>query len=148
MDQYVNDEEIDDNYVDAEEMLERQMHSERAVRAVRNLADFYTSQAQLVNKGKLLGHYKSAGILSTYIDIYERAAIGKAETENSKKTEEIRWGYACLAGAIVKKGILYLFMNDGKIYKLRHLKMAETIAYMINGQKLKSKNEDADEKGK
>lgn len=139
---------IDDNYVDMEAVLEKQEFSEKAVKSVRNLSDLYTSQEQLSNKGKLLGHYKSTGFLKTYIDIYERAVIGKAENNNSKKAEDIRWGYARLAKAIVDGGVLCLVMNDEKIYKLRHLKMAEMVAYMINGQKLKTMNEEPNERGK
>lgn len=137
------EEDYDDNYVDMEAVLEKQEFSEKAVKSIRNLADLYTSQEQLSNKGKLLGHYKSTGFLKTYIDIYERAVIGKAEIKNSKKAEDIRWGYARLEEAIVEDGVLYLLMNDEKVYRLRHLKMAEMIAYTINGQKLKTMNEDA-----
>lgn len=137
----IEDDYIDDNYVDMEDELEKHF-SEKAVKAVRNLGNFYTSIEQINNKGKLLGHYESTGFLKTYIDVYERAIIGKAETKGSKKAEDIRWGYACLAEAIVEKGVLYLVMKDEKIYKLRHLKMAEIIAYMINGQKMKTMNGD------
>lgn len=135
------DEYIEDNYVDIEAELERQEPSERAIRALRNLANFYRSREQLANKGNLLGQYKSEGDLKTYIDVYEKAIIGKAEINGSKEAEDISFGYACLTDAIVEDGVLYLLMKDRRIYRLRNLKAAETIAYMINGKQLKTMNE-------
>lgn len=130
--------EMEDNYDDMEEALEKQEISERDGKIIRNMADLIISRDQLANKGNLLGHYQSAGFCKTYIDVYERAVIGKVEPARTKKAEDIGWGYARLAEAIVEKGVLYFILNDGKFYKIRHLKMAETVAYMINGQKIKT----------
>lgn len=134
--------EIEDNYDDMEEALERQEVSEKTVRIWRNRANYFLSSEQLSHKGKLLGHYKSTRFLKTYIDIYERAIIGKAETGGAKKVENISCGYAYLAKAIVENGVLYLLMSDERIYRIRHLKMVEMIGYMINGQKIKAMKED------
>ncbi len=109
--------------------------NEKAVRAVRNLAAFYQSQEQLQNKGNLLIHSKSGRFLKTYIDVYERAIIGFAEIRSSKKPVDIKYGFACIEEAIVEKGILYLSMVDERVYRIRYLKDAETIEYMINRQK-------------
>ena len=118
----MNDEEMYDDYDDMEGELERQEVPEHVARIWRNMADFYLSQEQLADKGNWLGYYKSSGFLRTYIEVYEKAFVGRAEETWSKKSADIRYGYACLSEAIVKEGILYLIMNDEKIYRLRHLK--------------------------
>ncbi len=135
-----DEEELDYNYDDMEAALDRQEVPEKVARAFRNYGDLYISGEQLNNKGSLLGHYKSRGFLRTYIDVYERAIIGKAEFGGGKKTENFRWGFACLKEAVAEDGALYLNMNDGKIYRIRHLKNAELIAYLINGQNIKIRN--------
>lgn len=141
---YLDNSETDDNdmeaILDQQEMIENRKPSKKAIKAVRNLADIYASQEQLGNKGNLLGHYKSKGFLKTYIDIYERAAIGKAESGKTRKSENFQWGYARLSRAVVEDRILYLVMNDESIYKLRYIKEAEKVAYMINEQMFKTRN--------
>ena len=141
---YLDNSETDDNdmeaILDQQEMIEKRKPSEKLVKAVRNLADIYASQEQLKNKGNLLGHYKSRGFLKMYIDIYERAAIGKAESSKTKKSEDFQWGYARLSMAVVESGILYLVMNDENMYRLKHIKEAEKVAYMINEQMFKTRN--------
>lgn len=131
--------EMYDDYYDMEEELDRKEIPENVAKIWRNMGDFYLSQEQLADKGNLLGRYKSRRFLRTYIEIYEKAFIGKAEAVWSKRAVDIRFGYACLTEALVEKGILYLIMNDEKIYRLRYLKMAEEIAYRINEQKRRTK---------
>ena len=141
---YLEDSETNDNdmeeILDQQEMMEKRKPSKKAIKAVRNLADIYASQEQLGDKGNLLGHYKSIGFLKTFIDIYERAAIGKAESGKTRKSENFQWGYARLSRAVVENRILYLVMNDESIYRLRHIKEAEKVAYMINEQIFKTRN--------
>lgn len=141
---YLDNSETDDNdmeaILDQQEMMENRKPSEKAIKAVRNLADIYASQEQIGNKGNLLGHYKSKGFLKTYIDVYERAAIGKAESSKTRKSENFQWGYARLSRAVVEDRILYLVMNDESIYRLRYIKEAEKVAYMINEQMFKTRN--------
>ena len=135
-----NNIEIEDDYIDMEDVLEKQELSEQYGKRIRNLADLFISGEQLANKGNQMGHYKSTGFLKTYIDVYERAIIGKAEPAGARRVEDISWGYARLAEAIVEDRVLYLILNDESIYRIRHLKMAEMIAYMINGQKIKNES--------
>lgn len=124
-----------DYLVDIDEELEEKKLSEKTVKAVRRMGNFYLSQEQVENKGNLLGHFKSGRFLRTYIDVYEKAIVGMAEIITAKRPEEICRGYAYLEKAVVEDGILYLVMNDEKIYRLRYLKEAETIAYLINKQR-------------
>lgn len=124
-----------DSYYDMEDELERGEVPEKVAKIWRDMATSYLSQEQLADKGSLLGHYKSGGLFRTYIDVYEKAFIGKAEVAWSKKAVDIRFGYVCLTEALVEKGILYLIMNDDEIYRIKHLKMAEEIAYRMNEQK-------------
>lgn len=121
-----------DTYQDMDSAL---LDRQRGIQAIRNLADIYLSREQLENKGNLLGHYKSKGFFKAYLDIYEKAVIGRAENIRSGKMEDISWGYARLDWAAVEKRALCLVMNDKTVYRLRHLKNAETIAYMVNNQK-------------
>lgn len=137
------EEEPDDNYVDVEGLLARKEPSERAVKAVRRLASFYASQAQISNKGKLLGHYRSAVNLRTYIDVYERAVAGRVESCISEGAEKLCWGYTYLADVLTENGVLYLVGKDDRVYKIRGLRKAEIIAYKINSQRIKIMNEEA-----
>lgn len=130
-----NESEVPENYDDMDVALDRQ---EEVTAILRNLSDFYESQKQLSDKGKLLGHYKSRGLIRTYIDVYEKAVVGRMRVEGSKKIQDVSWGYACLAEAIVENSVLYFYMNSGKIYRIRYLRRPEIIAYLINGQKIKN----------
>lgn len=129
--------ELEDDYFDVEEALEMRKFSQKTIKSIKNMADFYRSQEQLKNRGNLLGHYKSSGFSKTYIDVYEQAIIGKVEFNGSKIVKDISFGYVYLVKAVADNTALYLMMSDEKIYRLRHLKMAEMIAYTINGQKMK-----------
>lgn len=135
----MNNEEMYDDYDDIEGALERQEVPEHVARIWRNMADTYLSQEQLADKGNLLGCYKSSGFLRTYIEVYERAFIGRVETAGAKKPIDIRYGYACLTEALVEEGTLYLIMNDEKIYRLRYIKKAEEAAYRMNEQRWQTK---------
>lgn len=131
----LDSEEAYNDFYDMEVEWEREEVLDDVVRLLSDTGDSFLSQEQLEDKGKLLGHFKSIGFLRTYIDIYEKAFIGKAEVTWSKKPIDIRFGYACLTEALVEEGILYLIMSDEKIYRLRYLKMAEEVAYRMNEQK-------------
>lgn len=120
-----------------EHELDHQFFLDHDTDLIRELADGIISEQQIENKGTLLGHYVSLGFTRTYIDVYENAVIGKAEIRTSKKPKDICWGYARLARAVVEKGVLYLVMNNKDIYRIRHLKLAEKIAFLINIQKTK-----------
>lgn len=126
---------------DMEEELEGKKFSEKTVKIIQNMADFYISQEQLSNKGNKLGHFKSGRFLRTYIDVYEKAIIGIAEVRRKRKPEHINMGFVCLRQVIVEDGILYLVTNDEKIYRIRYLKEPEIIAYLINKQKSKAKRD-------
>ena len=134
----MGEEETYIDYSDMEEELERDEAPEYVAQIWRNMADFYLSQEQLADKGSLLKCYKSCGLRRTYIEVYERAVIGKAETAKVRKPQKIGFGYACLKEAIVEKGILYLIVDDHLIYRIRHLKEAEEAAYRINEQSRKT----------
>lgn len=99
-----NEPEVPENYDDMELALDRQ---EEVSAILRNLSDFYLSQEQLSDKGKLLGHYKPRGLARTYIAVYERAVVGRMRADGSKRIQDISWGYACLAEAIVENRVLY-----------------------------------------
>lgn len=116
------------------------VYSEKEVRAVRRLAAFYKSQEQLNDKGELLFRSKSGRFLKTYIEVYERAILGLAEINASRRLEKLRYGLAFLEGVAVVKGVLYLSMYDEKIYRLRYLKDVEMLEYQINRQKDESEN--------
>lgn len=133
-----NDLNLDEYYDDAEMALDRQESSELFGKSIRNFADIIMSQHQLENKGRLLGHYKSKGFLKTYLDVYERAILGQVEKGMTIKRVSIREGYACLTEAVVEGNTLYLLMNDEKHYRIRHLRKAEMLAYLINTQKAKT----------
>lgn len=135
------DEDRDEYHDDVEWELDRSEPSEQMIRKLNNLALHYISGDQLKDKGELLGHYRTTGFQKTYIDIYEKAIMGKAKSCSTGKVEEIRCGYACLKRAVVEKRILYLLRQDGDVYLLRHLKGAEWIAYLINDQKRKAEGE-------
>lgn len=124
-----------DAYYDMEEELERSEVSEGVAKIWRKMGDSYISQEQIATKGSLLGCYKSRGFRNTYIEVYEKAFIGKVEAAWTRKTVNIRYGYVCLKEAIVEKGALYLIMDDEKIYRLRNIKMSEEAAYRMNEQK-------------
>lgn len=136
-----NDTELQDDYYDMEEELDRGEIPESCAKILRNMADSIMSGEQLADKGKFLGRYKSGGIHRTYIDVYERAFIGRAEISKygNSKTEKICFGYACLSEVLVEDGVLYLVMNDENIYRLRHLKLVQEAAYRLNEQKGKTK---------
>lgn len=117
------------------EIQEKETYSEKEVRAVRRMAAFYRSQEQLNDKGELLFHSKSGRFLKTYIEVYERAIVGLAETKDERKLEVLRCGLAFLTEAETVRGTLYLSTWDGKIYRLRFLKDAEILEYHINRKK-------------
>lgn len=120
---------------DMEEELEEKEYSEKMIKAVRSMANFYISQEQLANKGNFLGHFKSGRFLKTYIDVYEKAIIGVVEIKRTRKPEHINKGLACLRQVVVEDDILYLVIDDDKIYRIRYLKEPEMVAYLINKQK-------------
>lgn len=124
-----------DYLVDVDEELEEKKLSEKTVKSIRKMGNFYLSQDQLINKGNLLGHFKSGRFFRTYIDVYENAIVGTAEIITSEKPKKINIGYAYLERAVVENGILYLIMCDEEIYRLRYLKEVERIAYLINKQR-------------
>lgn len=126
-----------DDYYDMEEKLERDEVPERVADIWRKMADFYISQEQIDAKGNLLGCYKSTGLRRMYIAIYEKAFIGRAQSSQTKKTEDICSGYVCLRKAVVEDGVLYLIMSDDVIYRLKNIKNAEEAAYRMNEQKRK-----------
>lgn len=117
------------------EIQEKKTYSEKEVRAVRRMAAFYRSQEQLNDKGELLFRSKSGRFLKTYIEVYERAIIGLAETNDEKKPEVLRCGLAFLTEVEAVRGTLYLSTWNGKIYRLRYLKNAEVLEYHINRKK-------------
>ena len=136
-----------DAYYDMEEELERSEASEEIAGIWRKMASSYISQEQLAMKGSLLGYYKSKGFRNTYIEVYEKAFIGKAEAAWPRKTVDIRYGYFCLKEAIVEKGVLYLIMDNNTIYRLRNIKMAEDAAYRLNEQKRITEGQNTDNTG-
>lgn len=133
---------------DIEESLEEKNFSEKMIKSVQSMANFYISQEQLSNKGNQLGHFKSGRFLKTYIDVYENAIIGMAEIQGKGKPEHVNRGLTCLSQAVVEDGILYLVIDDEKIYRIRYLKEPEMIAYLINKQKSKAKKDIKYEKRK
>ncbi|MDE7341442.1 MAG: hypothetical protein K2N80_12945 [Lachnospiraceae bacterium] len=71
--------------------------------------------------------------LEIYIDIYEKAIVGRAESNYNKKMENISRGIAYIDRALAARGILYLVMFDEKeIYRFKYLENANQISYMIN----------------
>lgn len=129
--------ELEDDCFDVKETPEMRDFSQKTIKSIKNMADFYRSQEQLKNRGNLLRHYKLSGFSRTYIDIYEQAIIGKAEFNGSNRAKDISFEYVYLIKAVADNMSLYLMVSDEKIYRLRHLKLAEMIAYMINGQKIR-----------
>lgn len=128
------------NYLsDAESGIEFDNPSEKTAKIFRNMGSYYISREQVANKGKKLAHYKSWLFFRTYIDLYENAMIGLVECSGSRKLINIEYGYFYLEKAVVEDGMLFLIMCDEKIYRIRHLKDAELIAYAINKQKSESK---------
>ena len=140
-----NSEEMYDDYYDMESELERQEVPEHISRIWREMATSILSRAQLKDKGNLLGCFKSGGFLNTYIEIFENAFIGKVESARSKELVDIHCGYIALTRANVERGVLYLSMYDRQIYRLRHMKLAEVIAYRMNEQKRKSEEDKLNE---
>lgn len=126
------------NYFDMDDSLIKQDVPEKVTQSLQAYAVYYISDEQLKNKGRLLGHHKSTIFFRTYIDIYENAVLGKAMVISSKKTEVFCWGYFAVSRAVVEGNALYLILFNGKIYRLRYLKSAEKIAYMINKQRITS----------
>lgn len=124
-----------DDYYDMEEEMERDEVPEAVANIWRRMADSYTSQEQIEAKGDLLGHYKARGFRKVYISIYEKAFIGRAESNRRDKMIDISSGYVCLKEAIAEEGTLYLIMNNEEIYRLKHIKRAEEAAYRMNEQK-------------
>lgn len=121
------------HYKDAEEILD----SKKFAQLINNLADFYAANNQRANKGKLLAHYKSAGLFRAYIDVYESAVVGRMKNLEGK-TVNVAFGYADLAEAKTKGKTIYFEMKFKEIYRIGHLKMAERIAFQINGQKIRA----------
>ena len=126
----------DEGYLgDMEEELEGKEFSEEATKIIQDMAAFYISQDQRNDKGKLLASYKSGRFLKTYINIYERAIVGLAETRRSRRPVKIDYGLAYLEDAVAERGELFLVMHKHEVYRLRYLKDVEIIAYFINEQK-------------
>lgn len=123
------------NYFDMDDSLIKQDVPEKVTKAIQALAVYYISDEQLKNKGKLLGHYKSTIFFRTYIDIYENAVVGEAEERDSRKAVDFCWGYFSVSRAVVKRNVLYLILFNDTIYRIRHLELAEKIAYIINKQR-------------
>lgn len=138
--------EFEESYDDMDAELDRQEVTERCIKSLNNLALSIMSRDQLKDIGSLLGHYKSPGFLGTYIDVYERAVVGKGEMQGDKKPQEFSFGYVLLERAVVEKRTLYLIRKDDKICRVRHLKSAEKVAYLINEQKAKLENGGSNEK--
>lgn len=132
--------ETTDNYSDTEEILD----SRDRARLINNMADSYIARKQEISRGKLLAHYKSAGLFKTYIDIYENAIVGKMKNRK-RKTKDVVFGYASLEDVEAEGGTIYFKMKYEEIYYIQHLKMAERIVCQIIRQNIKAGKEWYDE---
>ena len=126
-----DDMETKEYYDDAELALYREENSERFAKIIGEYGARIVSRDQMEDKGRLLGHYRSIGFRKSYIDVYERAIFGRAEIGLTRKKKEFGCGYAFLSEAVTEGNVLYLFMEDGEVYRLRHMKNVETIAWQI-----------------
>lgn len=71
--------------------------------------------------------------LGTFIDLYENAIVGKAESNQYKKKKAFSHGIFYFEEAIVEKGVLYLVLFDEKeIYRFKNFKNADIVSYLIN----------------
>lgn len=129
----------EDYLEDAEDMLrqpiiDNQTHEKRK-KAFQNLERYYISEEQLKNKGKLLGHFEE-GVFwgKAYLDVYENAIIGRAESLKSGKQENFELGITWIISAILEEKELRLILYNDKVYCLKHFREAEEMEYLISLQ--------------
>lgn len=124
---------------DAEDMLRQPIINdqtrERRKKAFQGLAKSYISEEQIKNKGEFLGHFEERGFWGKgYLDVYEKAIIGRAENLRSGKQESFKLGVTWIISAILVEKELYLFLYDDRVYCFKHFKKAEEMEYSISLQ--------------